>query len=80
MENQKIESLFKRYLDDQCSQEEIKLLFQYFDAEENESILKDIIRTEFESSQDINLDANPKTQATLDKIFNDIKKNIYKTK
>ena len=77
---QKIEQLFKRYLQDQCSPEEIKLLFQYFDTEENESLLKDLIRTELESSQDIDIDASPKIKGQLEQIFQEIKKKIRKTK
>ena len=80
MESQKIELLFKRYLQNECSAEEIKLLFQYSGAEENESLLKDLIRTELESSEDIDFYANPKVKARLEKIFHDIKKNIRKTK
>ncbi len=80
MEPNKIEQLFKYYLQNQCSPEDIKLLFQYFDAEKNESLLKNLIKEEFESSQNIDTDANPETKATLDKIFRDIKKTIRKTK
>jgi transmembrane sensor len=79
-EPQKIEQLFKRYLQNRCSPEEIKLLFQYFDAEENESILKDLIRTELESSQDIDFDASPETKEKLEQIFQNMKKKIRKTK
>ena len=59
MESQKIERLFKRYLQNQCSPEEIKLLFQYFQSEENEEILKNLIRTELESTQDMDIQTNP---------------------
>ena len=78
MELHKIDKLFTRYLQNQCSQEEIKILFQYFDAEENESMLKDLIQKELESSEDINIDAGSK--AAMEKIFHKIKKAIRKTK
>jgi transmembrane sensor len=79
VESQKIERLFKRYLQNQCSPEEIKLLFQYFHSEENEEILKDLIRRELESTQDMDVHANPKAKETLEQIFQNIKKTIRKS-
>ena len=79
MESQKIDQLFKRYLQNQCSPEEIKLLFQYFQSEENEEILKDLIRRELESTQDMDVHANSKAKETLEQIFQNIKKTIRKS-
>lgn len=79
MESQKIERLFKRYLQNQCSPEEIKLLFQYFQSQENEEILKNLIRTELESTQDMDIHTNPKTRESLEQIFQNIKKTIRKS-
>ena len=73
---QKIEQLFKRYLQNQCSPEEIKLLFQYFETEENESVLKDLIKTELGSSGDA--DEGPETKEKLDQILQNIKNKIRK--
>lgn len=80
MEPHKIDQLFRRYLQNQYSPDEIELLFQYFDADENESVLKDLIQKELESSQDTNFYASPKAKARLDKLFKNIKKNIRKAK
>ena len=73
---QKIEQLFTRYLQNQCSPEEIKLLFQYFETEENESVLKDLIKRELESSGDVNEGAE--TKEKLDQILQNIKNKIRK--
>lgn len=42
-ERKNIESLFQKYLDDQCTPDEIGRLLKYFDAEENEELLKKLI-------------------------------------
>ena len=73
---QKIEQLFTRYLQNQCSPEEIKLLFQYFETEENESALKDLIKRELESSGGVN--EGPETKEKLDQILLNIKNKIRK--
>jgi len=79
VDSQKIERLFKRYLQNQCSPEEIKLLFQYFQSGECEEILKNLIRTELESTQDMDIQTNPKTRESLEQIFRNIKKAIRKS-
>jgi len=73
---QKIEQLFTRYLQNQCSPEEIKLLFQYFETEENESALKDLIKRELESSAGVI--EGPETKEKLDQILLNIKNKIRK--
>ena len=79
MDSQKLERLFKRYLQNQSSPEEIKLLFQYFQSGESEEILKNLIRTELESTQDMDIQTNPKTRESLEQIFRNIKKAIRKS-
>jgi transmembrane sensor len=80
VELSKIEELFNRYLQNQCSPEEIESLFQYFDAEENEELLKHLIRTELESSDGIDTDGGPERKEITEKIFQKIKDAIRKTK
>jgi transmembrane sensor len=43
-ERKKIESLFQKYLDDQCTPDEIRRLLRYFQLTENEELLKTLIR------------------------------------
>ncbi|MGN6532753.1 MAG: FecR domain-containing protein, partial [Ginsengibacter sp.] len=47
-EHRNIESLFQKYLDNQCSPAEIRRLFNYFNAGENEELLKKMIRKQYE--------------------------------
>lgn len=77
MESKKIEELFKRYLQNQCLPEEIKLLFDYFDADENESELKNLIRSEFKSSEDIDVDERLQMKGKIDwdNFFRKLKKD-----
>lgn len=52
MENsENIEELFQRFLNNKCTPAEISLLLQYFDAGENEDLLRELIRKQ---SEDIN--------------------------
>lgn len=75
----KIELLFERYLLNKCTKDELKILYEYFDAEENESILKKLILAEIESSQYINLgNLRTETKKRLKKSFKNIIKDIHK--
>ncbi len=49
--NERLKELFQRYLDNKCTPAELRLLLQYFDAGENEALLRDLIRKQ---SEDIN--------------------------
>ncbi|MEO8885538.1 MAG: FecR domain-containing protein [Mucilaginibacter sp.] len=40
--------LFIKYLQDRCTPEELRLLFNYFDQPENETVLRNLIRAELE--------------------------------
>lgn len=79
MELDKIELLFKRYLQNQCSPEEIKLFFQYFDVEKNERLLKSLIKKELGSKEDV-ANSSLAAKARIGKIFEKIKNSIPKTK
>ena len=46
-----IKKLFQRFLDNKCAPEEVRVLLQYFDAGENEELLRELIRKQ---SEDIN--------------------------
>lgn len=49
MEQQNIEQLFQRYLNNICTEEEINVLLQYFDAGDNEALLKSCILQQLQS-------------------------------
>lgn len=52
MEQQNLEQLFQRYLDDGCTEEEIKTLLQHFGAGENKGLLKNRILQQLQSEQE----------------------------
>lgn len=73
-----IEQLFKRYLGDQCTPEEVQLLMHYFDLDQHETALKQLIQEELEKPE--KPDAHQEAQAKLvtDKLLQQLKKNIHK--
>ena len=51
MENsENIQELFQRFLDNKCTPGEVRLLLQYFDAGENETLLRELIRKQSEDA------------------------------
>ena len=77
-QTQKLKELFSRYINDECSQEEIQLLLQYFNVNENIELLTNMILKELESSTSENAGSDPETQATLDELFNKLREKIRK--
>ncbi|MGN6540381.1 MAG: FecR family protein, partial [Ginsengibacter sp.] len=66
MEEQKnIESLFQRYLNNECKSDEILRLLKYFDAGENEELLKKLIR-----KQGNLIDHSPATTEGFESLLN----------
>ena len=81
MEHQeKIRKLFSRYVTNQCSPDEVSLLLQYFNAAENESLLKELIGKEIEMSENTEEDKNPEAIAQLESIFQKLKQELKKKK
>ena len=78
MEQQNLEQLFQRYLDDSCTEEEIKILLQHFNAGEDESLLKNRILQQLQSEQeDI---AGEQWQPLLDSAYKKIQEKISATR
>ena len=75
-----IDELFRRYLNDLCSPEEVKLLMYYFSIDENEKALKKIITTELDSPPDHRSETSEEIKTTTESIFREIKKKISKKK
>jgi hypothetical protein len=79
--SKKIEILFERYLQNNCTEDEIKFLSEYFEADENETTIKHLILAEIESSATFNSDSvNPQAKRKVKKIFKKIIKEIRKIK
>lgn len=69
-----IEKIFHKYLNDQSTPVETALLVEYFNAEENETVLKELIRKELEFPN--TGDPEQEGNHSLDVIFRDIKKKL----
>jgi len=68
--SKKIEILFERYLQNKCTPDELEFLYEYFEAAENETIIKQLILAEIASPQFINSDSvTPETKRKLEKIL-----------
>lgn len=71
---QQIEELFRRYLNDKCTPEEVHLLMDYFRLDENEDILKNIIQSELEKPDDPTARQNKKVKEATDRVLKEINK------
>ncbi len=75
-----LHQLFKKYLDNQCSPEEVTILLNHFETSENEAILKALIRQEFEkNNQDVAKNASS-WQTILNETYQNVRKEIQKEK
>ncbi len=68
--------LFQRYLNNECTADEVKELLKYFEAEENEVFLKKLIREQLEEDNDANLIPSQEYHSLLDTTLGNIKKTI----
>lgn len=75
-ESKNIERLFQRYLNNECSSYEIKLLLRHFDAIENEDLLKSLIRKQSDAIEGASIISPQAQQDLLDNAFAEIKKAI----
>ncbi len=73
-EKKNIESLFQRYLKNECTPAEIKELLQYFDAPENELLLRHLIKQQSEANEDVNSVVD--STSLLEVAFSNIQKTI----
>jgi hypothetical protein len=76
LERKNIESLFQRYLDNECTPEEIRRLLKYFDAEENEELLKRLIRRQSNLIDYAPLVSTESSESLLNESFSNIKEAI----
>src|SRR5688500_8208172 len=71
-----MQDLFRKYLDNQCSPEEVKQLLVHFHFPENEELLRSLIRESLDSDvSSTDNTINSWTQATAE-TFNRIKKQM----
>jgi transmembrane sensor len=73
-----IDTLFTKYLDDQCDTAEIKLLLEHFKLPESEGLLKKVILLELEKQSDVNtmpVDLNSRIAAIQGRVTAHIQKS-----
>jgi len=68
--------LFRRYLENKCSPEEVKLLPKEFDAGQNEDSLKSLIRQQLEADREMNLANENESGNVLAEVYNNIQDQI----
>ena len=68
--------LFKKYLENKCSPEEVKLLLKEFDIEENESLLRSLISGELEAAQEVRSFTAEELENSLTRSFNAIRTKL----
>jgi len=71
-----MQELFKKYLENKCSPEELKLLFREFDIEDNEELLRSLIIQELENEQEISSFTKEELENSLTGTFNAIKAKL----
>jgi transmembrane sensor len=76
LERKNIEDLFQRYLDNECTPDEIRRLLKYFDARENEELLKSLIRRQANLIDDSSLISIESSESLLSASFIKIKEAI----
>ena len=60
--------LFKRYLADQCTPEEVRILLRYFELEEHSKKLEQLVKDEFSREEDNMIYLSGKRKATLESV------------
>jgi len=68
--------LFKKYLENKCSPEELKSLLKEFDIDDNEELLRSLITRELENEQEISAFSEEELQNSLTGSFNAIKTKL----
>src|SRR6188768_299504 len=68
--------LFKKYLENKCSPDELKLLLKEFDIEDNEELLRSLITQELENEQEISSFTTEELENSLAGTFNAIKAKL----
>jgi ferric-dicitrate binding protein FerR (iron transport regulator) len=71
-----MKELFKKYLDNQCSPDEVRLLLKEFEAGQNEDFLRSLISQQLEADQEINSVTEKVPEKVLAETYDNIKDEI----
>jgi transmembrane sensor len=75
-EEQQLKEIFQRYVNNECTEEEVKFLLEHFRTDDNENALRDSIAAKLNEYPVADFDQNPQSKPALDAIFNSILDNI----
>ena len=75
-----MQELFKRYLENECSPDEVQLLLKEFDTCGNEKFLKSLIQQQLQISQPLSEDKNCEWEMILNQTYISIKEEIESDK
>ena len=71
-----MQELFKKYLNNKCSPEEVKLLLEQLDLEENKGLLGKLITQQLEADQDLTAINEKGRESILAEIYQNIRARI----
>ena len=71
-----MQELFKKYLENRCSPDEVKLLLTEIDKEENRELFKNLVDQQFEAEPDLSAISEDELQNILTNTYQDILSRI----
>jgi ferric-dicitrate binding protein FerR (iron transport regulator) len=71
-----MQKLFKKYLENECSPDEVRLLLKEFGIDGNEEFLKNLIQQQLEIDQPVSADKNCEWEVVLNQTYTNIKEEI----
>jgi transmembrane sensor len=75
-EEQQLKDIFQRYVNNECTEQEVKFLLEHFKTDDNENALRDCIAAKLNEYPVDDFDQIPQSKPAFDAIFNSILDNI----
>mgnify|MGYP003575893575 CR=1 FL=1 len=72
-----MQELFKKYLRNQCSPEEVSFLLKQFENEENKELLSNLVIQQLEVDEDLNAINEKEQESILAQAYSNIKFQIF---
>ena len=72
-----MQKLFKKYLRNQCSPEEVSFLLTQFENEENKELLSNLVIQQLEVDEDLNAINEKEQESILAQAYSNIKSQIF---
>jgi transmembrane sensor len=75
-EEQQLKEIFQRYVNNECTEEEVKFLLEHFKTDDNEDALRDSIAAKLNEYPVADFDQSPQSKPAFNTIFDSILDNI----